>query len=133
MPRHVGMQDLASVMGQHHKDKEHPKCQRWDHEEIDRDELADMIRQEGTPGLGRRGPTAYHVCSDRGFSDLDAKLQQLAVDAWGTPGRVGVAHLADERLNGAREAGAGRVRATDSSSASRAESRVDATGARCRA
>ena len=99
------MQDLASVMGQHHKDKEHPKYERRDHEEIDRDELADMIRQEGTPGLGRRGPTAYHVLSDRGFSDLDAELQQLAVDARGTPGRVGAAHLADERLNGARDAG----------------------------
>ena len=84
---------LGSVMGQHHKDREHPKCQRRDHEEIDRDELADMIRQEGTPGLGRRGPTADHVFSDRGFSDLDAELQQLAVDTRGTPGRVGVTHL----------------------------------------
>jgi hypothetical protein len=98
------MENLASVMGQHHKDKEHPKGECRDHKEIDRDELAHVIRQEGTPALGRRGPTAYHVFSDRGFSDLDTEFQQLAVDARGTPGRVGVAHLADERLDGTRDA-----------------------------
>ena len=47
------MQDLASIMGQHHEDKEHPKRERRDHEEVDRDELADVIRQKRTPGLGR--------------------------------------------------------------------------------
>ncbi len=64
-----------------------------------------MIRQEGTPGLGRQGPTTNHVVPNRGFGDLNAELQQLTVDARGAPGRVGAAHLADERLNGARDAG----------------------------
>ena len=41
---------------------------------------------------------------DRGFGDRDTEFQQLAVDARGAPGRVGVAHLADEYLNGARDA-----------------------------
>ena len=54
---------------------------------------------------GRRGPTTHHVVPDRGFSDRDAELEQLAVDARGAPGRVGAAHLADEFLNGARDAG----------------------------
>ena len=105
VPGHVDMQDLASVMGQHDEHKQHPKCKRWDHEEVDRDELADVIRQEGAPGLGRRGPTTHHVVPNRGFSDRDAELEQLAVDARGAPGRVGAAHLADEFLNGARDAG----------------------------
>ena len=35
VPRHVDMQDLASIMGQHHEDKEHPKRERRDHEEVD--------------------------------------------------------------------------------------------------
>ena len=39
VPGHVDMQDLASVMGQHDEHKQHPKCKRWDHEEVDRDEL----------------------------------------------------------------------------------------------
>ena len=99
VPGHVDMQDLASVMGQH------DECKRWDHEEVDRDELADVIRQEGAPGLGRRGPTTHHVVPNRGFSDRDAELEQLAVGARGAPGRVGAAHLADEFLNGARDAG----------------------------
>ena len=42
---------------------------------------------------------------DRDFSDRDVELQQLAVDARGAPGRIGSAHLADERLDGARDAG----------------------------
>ena len=63
-----------------------------------------MIRQKRTPGLGRRGPTTHHVVPDRGFGDRDTESQQLAVDARGAPGRVGVAHLADEQLNGARNA-----------------------------
>ena len=91
-------------MGQHHEDKEHPKRERRDHEEVDRDELADVIRQKRTPGLGRRGPTTHHVVPDRGFGDRDTEFQQLAVDARGAPSRVGVAHLADEHLNGARDA-----------------------------
>ena len=53
---------------------------------------------------GRRGPTTHHVVPDRGFGDRDTEFQQLAVDARGAPGRVGVAHLADEHLNGARDA-----------------------------
>ena len=127
VPRHVDMQDLSSIMGQHHEDKEHPKCERRDHEEVDRDELADVIRQERAPGLGRRGTSTHHVCPDRGFRDRDAKLQEFAVDTRGAPGRVGVAHLADEHLNGARDAWPTRVRAADSSSANRVETLVDAT------
>ena len=69
------MQDLASIMGQHHEDKEHPKRERRDHEEVDRDELADVIRQKRTPGLGRRGPTTHHVVPDRGFGDRDTEFQ----------------------------------------------------------
>ena len=102
VPRHVDMQDLAAIMGQHHEDKEHPKRERRDHEEIDRDELADVIRQKRAPDLGRRGPTTHHVVPDRGFGDRDTEFQQLAVDARGAPGRVGVAHLADEHLDSAR-------------------------------
>ena len=38
------MEDLALVMGQHDEHEQHPKRERRDDEEIDRDELADMIR-----------------------------------------------------------------------------------------
>ena len=55
VPRHVDMENLASVMGQYDEHEQHSKCERRDDEEIDRDELAHMIRQERTPGLGRRG------------------------------------------------------------------------------
>ena len=48
-------------------------------------------------------------------------------------GRVPRERVADERLDDARDAGPTRVHAADFSTASRAESRIDATGARCRA
>ena len=32
VPGHVDMQDLASVMGKHDEHKQHPKCERLDHE-----------------------------------------------------------------------------------------------------
>ena len=67
-----------------------------------------MIRQKRTPGLGGRDPTTHHVAPDRSFTDRDAELQQLAVDARGAPGRVGAAHLADERVNSVRDAGPAR-------------------------
>src|SRR2546430_8575267 len=37
-----------------------------------------------------------HPAPDRGLADVDAKLEQLPVNAWGTPQRVGVAHAADQ-------------------------------------
>jgi len=47
--------------------------------------------------------TPHEVVPDRGFGDLDAELQELAVDARGAPGRVGVAPLANERVDGSRD------------------------------
>jgi len=40
-----------------------------------------------------------HVLRDRGLADLNAGLQQLAVDARRTPQRVGAVHLSDQITN----------------------------------
>ncbi len=47
---HVDKEDLASIMGEHDEDPQHLKRERRDDEEVDGDELADVIRQEGAPG-----------------------------------------------------------------------------------
>jgi hypothetical protein len=57
--------------------------------------LRRKLRQvgEGVP------PPSRHVLGDGRLADLDAELQQLAVDARRTPERVGAAHLSDQITN----------------------------------
>ena len=49
------------------------------------------LRQVGEGSLGRHG-----LSSDRGLADLDAELEQFAVDAGRAPERVGEAHSTDQ-------------------------------------
>ena len=42
--------------------------------------------------LGRRSPAADHVLAHAGFADVDAKLEQFAVNPRGTPERIVAAH-----------------------------------------
>ena len=44
--------------------------------------MVDVILQEGSPRLRRRLSAAAHVLSNAGLTDVDAELEQLAVDAW---------------------------------------------------
>jgi hypothetical protein len=39
-----------------------------------------MIAEEGLPALGRRTSSPGHVLGDAGLTDLDAQLEQLAMD-----------------------------------------------------
>src|SRR5262249_59878413 len=56
-----------------------------DSEEIDRNEVADVIREERPPGLRGLGPTLGHEAGDGAFGDVDAELEELAVDARRSP------------------------------------------------
>ena len=44
-----------------------------------------MIDKEGPPALRGWAPDLGHVLRDRGLPDIDAKLEQFAVDARRTP------------------------------------------------
>src|SRR5262249_21764755 len=44
----------------------------------------------------RLSPIPRHIFGYRGLADIDAKLEQLAVDPWCTPERVGKADVADQ-------------------------------------
>ena len=70
------MEDLTAVVGEHDEDPQDPECERWNDEEVDRGELADMIIEEGAPGLRRWRTTTHQVLADRGFGDFDAELEQ---------------------------------------------------------
>jgi hypothetical protein len=77
---------------------------------------------------GRRRPSnpSHHVLCDRGLADVDAELQELAVDAGRTPERVSVFTC---RMRSRTSRPTDGVR-TLSASANRAESLVGATGPR---
>src|SRR5215472_4274074 len=51
-----------------------------------------MVFQERSPGLRGRFPTAHHVFAYTGLADVDAQLEEFAVDARGAPKRVVAAH-----------------------------------------
>src|SRR6476620_2251624 len=55
-----------------------------------------MVAEEGLPALGRRAPSPGHILGDAGLADLDAELEQLAMDPRRSPQRIGNAHLADK-------------------------------------
>src|SRR5215468_8571913 len=44
-----------------------------------------MVTQEGAPPLGRRSTSLNHVLRDTGLSDLEAELEQLAMNARRSP------------------------------------------------
>jgi hypothetical protein len=49
---------------------------RGDDEEISRDDLADVIPQEGAPGLRRRPAPRNQVFRDGGLTNIDPEFQQ---------------------------------------------------------
>src|SRR6516162_9428153 len=55
-----------------------------------------MIAKEGVPALRRWPPSPCHVFCNGRLADNDAQLEQLAVNPWRSPQRVGNAHLANE-------------------------------------
>ena len=58
-----------------------------------------MIAKEGLPALRRWLPSLCHVFCYGRLADIDAELEQLAVNPWRSPQRVGNAHLANELTN----------------------------------
>src|SRR5258708_11243918 len=58
-----------------------------------------VVTQEGVPSLGRRSTSLDHVLRDARLSDLEAELEQLAMDARRTPQRIFRAHPAAQRTH----------------------------------
>src|SRR5262245_63329207 len=55
-----------------------------------------MVAEERLPALGRWSSPARHILGDASLPNVDAELEQLAVDAWRTPQWVGDTHLPDQ-------------------------------------
>ena len=72
-----------------------------------------MIVEEGPPGLGRRLVTAHQVLAHAGFADVDAQLQQLAVNPRSAPEWILTAHGPNQRSHLLRDSRAARLTVTD--------------------
>ena len=72
------------------------KGNRRNHKEINRRNPLHMIAKEGLPRLQWPIAPRHHVDRNRGLGDLDAELEQLAMDLGSAPQRVLLAHSTDE-------------------------------------
>src|SRR4051794_10446121 len=64
-----------------------------------------MIFEERPPSLRRRSPMADPIFAHARFADVDAELEQLAVDPRGAPQWILSAHPADQIANVFRHGG----------------------------
>src|SRR6266404_9077892 len=109
---HRKPQQLPTFAAENKKCKELLKRNRRNHEQINRRNPLHMIAKEGLPRLQWPIPPRYHVDRNRGLGDLDAELEQLAMDLGRAPQRVlkthssdQVAHLSGDPRSATRRAG----------------------------
>ena len=92
----VDPDQVASLKPDDHQAIEQLEADGRHDEQVDRTDVRDVIAQEGLPALRWRPASSDHVLGDGRLGDLEAQLEQLAVDARRTPKRVRLAHLANE-------------------------------------
>src|SRR5262249_2673782 len=86
-------------MVQDHKSIQEPKRDGRDDKHVHRCNGIGMVAKECLPTLRRWPPPLHHVLCHRALANIDAELEQLAVDAWRSPQWVGETHLANELAN----------------------------------
>src|SRR5205807_8185702 len=79
------------------KDIEQIEANGRNNEQVNGGDVRCVVTQEGAPALGRRSTSLDHVLRDAGLSDLEAELEQLAMDARRSPQRIFRAHPPDQR------------------------------------
>ena len=82
----IKMDDSSSVVAEDDQGVEKPKRRGCNNEHVDRRNLGQMVVQEATPGRGGDFGPPRQVSPDRGLADLDAELEQFAMNA-GAPQR----------------------------------------------
>ena len=81
----------------------HPERDRWKDKKVHRRDAAGMVAQKGAPALRWWPRVVAHIPSDCRLSDLEAKLEQFAMNVWGASEPVFPAHLANERAQLSRD------------------------------
>lgn len=96
---HAYPQNLSARMSQDEKSIQQPKRDGRNDEHIHRRDGIGVIVKKGLPALRRWPPSLCHVFRHRRLADLNAKLEEFAVDPRCSPQRVCDAHLANELTN----------------------------------
>jgi len=92
----IEMEDGSSLVTEDDQGVEQLKRSCHDNEQIDGGGFMHVVVQERAPGRRRGLGPPRQVSTNRGLADLDAELEQLAVDAGSAPKRICAAHLADQ-------------------------------------
>jgi hypothetical protein len=80
----VDVEDAAPVMGEDEEAEQDLVADGRHREEVDRDQVAEMVRREHPPGLGRpRACRPRQTPGDGGFGKGDPESQELAVNPAG--------------------------------------------------
>src|SRR5450432_2544530 len=104
------VKNAAPVVSQDEEDIQNPKRRGGYREEIDRCQRADVVVEEGAPGLGGRlARLGRHEAGHASLADVDAELEQLSVNPRRAPSQVGFGHLADESSGLLGDAAIGRA------------------------
>src|SRR5262245_46824310 len=96
---HTQPQKLAAGMLQDQKSIQQPERDRRNYEQIHRRNAVSVIAKKRLPSLRWRTPSPRHVLCNGGLPDIDAKLEQFAVDPRCSPKRVCDAHVANKLAN----------------------------------
>src|SRR5262245_14488048 len=96
MGRHPEVQRAPAMMGQNHERVEELETDRRNHEKVCSHQALHVVLQKRAPGLGRRPSLAHHVLGNGGLGDVDAELQQFAVNPRRSLQRIGRAHGPNE-------------------------------------
>src|SRR4029453_19032735 len=86
------MENASTVMCYHQKHIQDLKLYRWHCKKVDRYEALEVVLEEGPPSLRGWFSSAHQVLADTRLTDLDAKFEQLAMNARSSPQRVFAAH-----------------------------------------
>src|SRR6266851_1586657 len=95
--RHVP--DASPIVGEECQDEQEAVGRGRDDEEIGRDDLADVIPQEGAPGLRRRLAPTNQIFRDSGLTDVDSEFQQFAMNPRRALARICARYFANERAD----------------------------------
>ena len=85
--------DLSSAMPHDQQTIEQAERDCRHDEQIHRRDPIRVVAEECPPALGRRVSSPDHVLGHAGLSDIDAELEEFAMDPRRSPQRIGNAHL----------------------------------------
>jgi len=97
--RQIEMQDRTPVVADDEKAVQNTKRERWDGEEIHRRNDLAMVSEERQPSLRRIwiSRSSPDPPRDAPFREIETQLDQLAVNARCSPGRILGSHTEDQR------------------------------------